>query len=298
MNDGVHGPGCTPGRQPPPSPPPPPCTPTPASPTDPRAGWLFGAVASLFPLLSSFLLLAQRASHPCPNMPNPSLPGEGELVGRCWQRLALPDAMCWGLAQRRDPPPPWALWLVFAEQPLAVGLHIPCPRWGWLGGAVMESLPCTSGSAMELPPARVRSCSAGMVLRIGPRRIFPLSCTFPFPSLPRARAQHSHGGTLVYRKCVVRGWGGMEDPQLCWSSWCPCSLPAAPVFPSTLRESAWGPFATPGSWYLLLLSFFKKKKIILLNCKFKKEKEKKKGKIPLSPLAHSPPPVLSPFTLS
>lgn len=128
-------------------------------------------------------------------------------MGRCWQRLALPDAMCWGLAQRRDPPPPWALWLVFAEQPLAVGLHIPCPSWGWLGGAVMESLPCASGSATELPRARVRSCSAGMVLRIGPRHIFPLSCTFPFPSLPRARAQHSHGGTLVYRKCVVGGWG-------------------------------------------------------------------------------------------
>lgn len=71
----------------------------------------------------------------------------------------------------------------------------------------MESLPCASGSAMELPLARVRSCSAGMVLRIGPHCIFPLSRTFPFPWLPRARAQHSHGGTLVYRKCVVGGWG-------------------------------------------------------------------------------------------
>lgn len=194
-------------------------------------------------------------------MPNPFLPSEGELVGRCWQRL--PDAMCWGLAQHRDPPLPRVLWLVFAEQPLAVGLHIPSPTWGWLGGAVMESLPCASGSATKLPLARVRSCSAGMVLKIGPRRIFPLSCTFPFPSLPGARVQHSHGGTLVYRKCVAGGWGGTEDPQLCRSSRCPCSLPAASVFPSTLRESAWGPFATPGSRYLLLLSFFKKKNNII-----------------------------------
>lgn len=127
---------------------------------------------------------------------------------------------------------------------------------GWSGGAAMESLPCASGCATKLPLARVRSCSAGMVLKIGPRCIFPLSCTFPFPSLPRARAQHSHGGTLVYRSA----WWGAEDPWLCRSSRCPCSLPAASVFPSTLRESAWGPFATPGSWYLLLLSFFKKKK--------------------------------------
>lgn len=192
-------------------------------------------------------------------MPNPSLPSEGGLVGRCWQRLALPDAMCWSLAQHRDPPLPWVLWLVFAEQPLAVGLHIHSPTWCWLGGAVMESLPCASGSAMKLPLARVRSCSAGMVLKIGPRRIFPFFLHLPLPSLPRARVQHSHGGTLVYRKCVVGGWGGTEDPRLCWSS----PLPAASVFPSTLRVSAWGPFATPGSWYLLLLSFLRKKNNII-----------------------------------
>lgn len=44
------------------------------------------------------------------------------------------------------------------------------------------------------------------------------------------------------------------------------SLPARSpsVSPPTPRESTWGPLATLGSQYLLLLSFFKEKKIILL----------------------------------
>lgn len=246
-----------------PSPPPPPRTPTPASPTDPRAGVGFRGRSFIIPPSLFFPASCPESFSSLPQHAQPLPAKWGELVGRCWQRLALPDAVCWGLAQHRDPLPPWVLWLVFAEQPSAVGLHIPSPAWGWLGGAVVESLSCASGSAMELPLARVRSCSAGMVLRIGPHRIFPLYCTLPFPSLRRARVQHGHGGTLVYRKCVVGAWGGPEDPWLCRSSRCPCSLPAAPLFPSALRESAWGPFATPGSWYLLLLSFFKKKNNII-----------------------------------
>lgn len=147
---------------------------------------------------------------------------------------------------------------------LSSHLHWGCtslvqPGGGW-GGAVMESLPFASGSATKLSPARVRSCSAGMMLRIRPCRIFPLSCTLPFPSLPGARAQHGHGGTLY----IGSAWWGAEGAQRTHGSAGAAGalvpLPAAPVFPSTLRESAWGPFATPGSWYLLLLSFFKKKK--------------------------------------
>lgn len=189
-------------------------------------------------------------------MPSPSLPSEGELVGRCWQRLALPDAICWSLAQHRDPPLPWVLWLVFAEQPLAVWLHIHSPTWGWLGGAVMESLPCPSGSATKLPLVRVRSCSAGMVLKIGPRRIFPLSCTFPFPRSPERECSTAMGG-LLYIGSAWWGAGGARRTRgsagaapclqpLCFPPPCVC-LPGAPLQP-----------LAPGTSYFCL--FLRKKK--------------------------------------
>lgn len=130
---------------------------------------------------------------------------------------------------------------------------------GWLGGAAMESLPCASGCATKLPLARVRSCSAGMVLKIGPRCIFPLSAPSPSPRSPERERSTAMGGLLYIE---VRGGGlrtrgsaraaGALVPcllPLCFPP--PCvSLPGAPLQP-----------LAPGTSYFCL--FLRKKNNII-----------------------------------
>lgn len=86
--------------------------------------------------------------------------------------------------------------------------------------------------------------------------------------------------------------GGTEDLRLCQRSHCPRSLPAAPVFPPTLRESAWGPFAIPSCLYLLCLFLRKKKNNIIKLVSLKKEK--KIEKLPPQPPRWFPPPCPKP----
>lgn len=118
----------------------------------------------------------------------------------------------------------------------------------------------------EPPPAGFGSCCAGVVSRTGPPSHFPARLHPPLPLAPQGRERSgAMGGTLYIG---IAWWGAKGGARRTRGSaraagaLAPCPQPLR--FPPPPHESTWGPFATPGSRYLLLLSFFKEKKIILL----------------------------------
>lgn len=142
----------------------------------------------------------------------------------------------------------------------AAGLHSPSPAWGWGAGDGEPSLCCWLCHRAPSSQGWILLCWA--VVR--PHRLSPLSCTLPFPSLPTGESAAGPRGDSVYRKRVGgtgRGHRGLtalpEQPVPGLPARSPCDSPA-------LRESAWGPFATPGSGTSYFCLFLRKKKIILL----------------------------------